>query len=96
MPVIHNLFNDLANSLYFNTGANVIQWAGLLGYVWGMYALWHVSCDAHLWCWRPGRHAVTGTTWKTCSNHAQTHIHKRLRGEHDLKHPGRMKRKAVI
>ena len=90
--MVRDLFSDLASSLYFNTGANVIQWAGLLGYVWGLYALWHVSCDAHWWCWRPGRHHVNGTTWKTCSNHTHVETHTRLRKLHRTKHPDRMKK----
>jgi hypothetical protein len=79
-------------------------WAGTPGTAWsdfsslaglGLTALaitwawWHTRCRV-LWCVRPGRHAVRGTTWKVCPNHHTAAHHKYLVERHAARHPERL------
>jgi hypothetical protein len=64
------------------------NYGGLLSII-GAAAYWHASCDAHKWCWRPGRMPVRGTTWRVCGNHHTREHHDRLFHLHKIKHPSR-------
>ncbi len=79
-------------------------WAGVPGTAWSdfasltglglttlaiVWAWWHTRCKV-LWCVRPGRHAVTGTTWKVCPNHHTVAHHRQLVEHHHTRHPDRL------
>jgi len=38
-------------------------------------------------CFRPGRHEVDGTTFRTCRKHTTKPVHERLRNRHAVKFP---------
>jgi hypothetical protein len=74
-------------------GTAVSDFAGLAGLLLTALALlwawWHTRCRV-IWCYRPGRHPVRGTTWKVCPNHHTLHHHTALHRKHDAKHPNRL------
>ncbi len=74
-------------------GTAFSDFAGLAGLLLTMLALlwawWHTRCRV-IWCYRPGRHPVRGTTWKVCPNHHTLDHHTALHRKHDAKHPDRL------
>ncbi len=54
-----------------------------------LWAWWHTRCRV-IWCYRPGRHPVRGTTWKVCPNHHTLAHHTALHRKHAAKHPNRL------
>jgi hypothetical protein len=54
-----------------------------------LWAWWHTRCRV-IWCYRPGRHAVRGTTWKVCPNHHTLAHHTALHRRHAAMHPNRL------
>jgi hypothetical protein len=74
-------------------GTAFSDFAGLAGLLLTTLALlwawWHTRCRV-IWCYRPGRHPVRGTTWKVCPNHHTLDHHTALHGKHDAKHPNRL------
>lgn len=38
-------------------------------------------------CWRPAKHPVEGTSYRTCHKHATCEVHDRLHSEHETKYP---------
>ncbi|HWG81551.1 MAG TPA: hypothetical protein VN686_00955 [Gaiellales bacterium] len=74
-------------------GTAFSDFAGLAGLLLTTLALlwawWHTRCRV-IWCYRPGRHPVRGTTWKVCPNHHTLDHHTALHRKHDAKHPDRL------
>jgi len=74
-------------------GTAFSDFAGLAGLLLTTLALlwawWHTRCRV-IWCYRPGRHPVRGTTWKVCPNHHTLNHHTALHRKHDAKHPDRL------
>jgi hypothetical protein len=74
-------------------GTAFSDFAGLAGLLLTTLALlwawWHTRCRV-IWCYRPGRHPVRGTTWKVCPNHHTIDHHTALHRKHDAKHPDRL------
>jgi len=74
-------------------GTAFSDFAGLAGLLLTTLALlwawWHTRCRV-IWCYRPGRHPVRGTTWKVCPNHHTRDHHTALHRKHDAKHPDRL------
>ncbi len=74
-------------------GTAFSDFAGLAGLLLTTLALlwawWHTRCRV-IWCYRPGRHPVRGTTWKVCPNHHTLDHHAALHRKHDAKHPNRL------
>jgi hypothetical protein len=51
----------------------------LLAAVAGWY--WHHTCHVSA-CWRPGRHAVDGTAYRTCRRHHPGALPRRVTARH--------------
>jgi hypothetical protein len=87
--VIHWLEHWWAGS----PGTAFSDFAGLAGLLLTALALfwawWHTRCRV-VWCARPGRHPVRGTTWKVCPNHHTLKHHRQLHAKHAQRHPDRL------
>jgi hypothetical protein len=74
-------------------GTAFSDFAGIAGLVLTaaalLWAWWHTRCRV-IWCYRPGRHPVRGTTWKVCPNHHTLVHHTALHRKHAAKHPDRL------
>jgi hypothetical protein len=71
-------------------GTAFSDFAGLLVTTAAVFwAWWHTRCRV-LWCCRPGRHPVHGTTWKVCPSHHTLEHHQRLHAGHAARHPDRL------
>lgn len=74
-------------------GTAFSDFAGLAGLLLTAAALfwawWHTRCRV-VWCYRPGRHPVRGTTWKVCPNHHTLKHHRQLHDKHAQRHPDRL------
>ncbi len=68
----------------FSGLAGLLLTAGAIVWAW-----WHTRCRV-LWCPRPGRHPVHGTTWKVCPNHHTLRHHTALYESHTRRHPDRL------
>ena len=81
----------LLTNQYWIAAQGIIQNSTVIFWAIALISIYHVSCDAHIWCWRPGRIKVEGTSWLTCSNHSHPSTHHRLKLAHHEKHPRREK-----
>lgn len=86
---MHEIIHWLLTNQYWLAVQGIFQNYGGLLSIGAVIAYWHASCDAHTWCWRPGKHTVDGTSWKVCSNHHTKAHHERLHILHRDKHPDR-------
>ncbi len=78
-----NAWHTLNSWLFQSELANVIQVAS--GGT-AIYALRKFNCRTR-WCWRIGKHAVEGTTFRTCSRHATIADHEKLKRRHAIERP---------
>ena len=80
-------------------GTAFSDFAGLAGLLLTAAALfwawWHTRCRV-VWCSRPGRHPVRGTTWKVCPNHHTLKHHTQLHAKHAQRHPGSARPRRVV
>ena len=79
----------LLTNIYWLAAQGVIQNTSGALMLWGGLMMWHHSCDRHLWCWRPGKFPVKGTSWKVCSNHHTYEHHADMQHRHKSKHKER-------
>ena len=75
----------LGSSVFFNSGANVIQWTSGPGLIaalaMGAWARWHGRC-AYGICIRRGEHPVDGTVKKVCTHHHTVKHHRMVYSLH--------------
>jgi hypothetical protein len=78
----------LGANVYFNSGANLIQWSSgpatlgaVVAFVW---MRWNDRCRATRLCVRRGEHPVKGTKVRVCSRHHTLRHHELVYGLHHV------------
>lgn len=75
---ITDIISSWQNSLWWQWGANLIQWSTIFFWGAGAIAWWHLSCKVW-WCPRHGRHPIEGTAWHVCEKHHTAAHHNAFR-----------------
>lgn len=66
-----------ASALWWNLGANIIQWSTVVGWTFIMWRVYQMTCHVP-WCLRHPAHEVDGTHYKVC------HVHHTAKHHHFL------------